>query len=164
MGLAESHAARAGERAERERAEAERRRYAPASWLAEHADEVRELCALERELGEREERARAAHLRSICADPPEDLIAALGGRPEGLAYRAEWERAAVAIASYEREEGARELLGAEPASWEERGAWREMRAEVSAFSREAGRELGALELPGPAEHELDTGMEIDPGW
>jgi hypothetical protein len=80
----------------------------PAVWLADHAEQAKQLTRIESELSRRLDRKRAKALRLVTVAPPSYVIAALGPRPDEPSKRRLWDRGARTIEEYRLRHG--ELL------------------------------------------------------
>ncbi len=151
--------------AERLRGEAEARaaqgeigREAGAEWMERHGADAAHLVAIERELAERRVAERAATLRELAVDPPNYVIEAIGPRPDGLAGREEWARAAAELGDYQERFGQVPDLELPPrADPVECAAWDDVREVVV-----AARNPPPPPPPAPREvPALDPELEID---
>ena len=72
----------------------------PVRWIEQHADQVRDLRAIDHELAVRKHQVQRQLVRAAQSDPPEHVTAVLGDRPENYATRLQWERGVWAIEIY----------------------------------------------------------------
>ena len=72
----------------------------PVAWVDRHAEQIRDLHALEDELSARDRYAERQLVVAAQIDPPEYITAVLGPRPESYVNRPAWERAVAAIETY----------------------------------------------------------------
>ena len=72
----------------------------PVAWIERHADQVRDLRAIDHELAVRKHQVQRQLVRAAQSDPPEHVTAVLGDRPENYATRLQWERGVWAIEIY----------------------------------------------------------------
>jgi hypothetical protein len=115
----------------------------PVAWMDDHAEQIRDLRAIDDELSVRARRIERQLVRAAQSDPPEHITAVLGPRPENHAARLQWERGVWAIETYRHREGIpasheASALGREPA----RGQDRQRYSETVATVRQARVELG----------------------
>jgi conjugative relaxase-like TrwC/TraI family protein len=77
-----------------------RRENDPVAWVEHHSDQIRDLRAVEHEIGARDRHAEHQSVVAARIDPPEYITAVLGSRPEDLTKRHAWDRGVAAIERY----------------------------------------------------------------
>jgi hypothetical protein len=143
----------------------------PVAWVDAHADEVRDLRAMDDELAVRGRQVERQLVRAAQSDPPEHVVAVLGERPENHAARIQWERGVWAIETYRHRQGIATdyndtALGREPALGQDRYRYSETVGTIRQVRAELGLEPQAGELPDApglpdrlAERADDRGLE-----
>jgi len=114
-------------------------------------EQLRALPAVERSdqlavryLAVRGELARREHRQALRRqiEPPSYLVQVLGARPDSIAHRRGWDRAAARIEHHRREFGVTDqadALGPRPDDLRERAAWQQLDAMIQRRAREAQR-------------------------
>jgi 8-oxo-dGTP pyrophosphatase MutT (NUDIX family) len=77
-----------------------RRENDPFAWVEHHSEQIRDLRAVEQEIGARDRHAERQCIMAARIDPPEYITAVLGPRPEELAKQQAWDRGVAAIERY----------------------------------------------------------------
>jgi hypothetical protein len=77
----------------------------PVAWVEHHADQVRDLRAIDNELAVHDRRAQRQLVRPAQKDPPRTSPAVLGERPPNYTARIQWERGVRAIETYRHRQG-----------------------------------------------------------
>lgn len=133
--------------------QATRRLKALASREDQLSEQLRSLPTIERPdelagryLVVRSELARREHRQAVRRqiEPPTYLVQALGARPDSIAHRRGWDRAAARIEHHRREFGVTDqtdALGPQPDGFRERAAWQQLDAMIQRRAREAQRNL-----------------------
>jgi hypothetical protein len=146
----------------------------PVAWTERHADQIRDLRAMDTELRVRTHQAERQLIRAAQSDPPEHVTAVLGKRPENHAARLQWERGVWAIETYRHRHGIppnydKTALGREPTRGQDRQRWRETVTTVRQVRAELGLEPQRGETPEIAalpdriaEPPRDRGVEQTP--